>query len=45
MHEEDGQAHVEQDDHADHDGVGTLEGTPATRYGTKRELSDRSFLK
>lgn len=27
MHEEDGQAHVEQDDHADHDGVGTLEET------------------
>lgn len=27
MHEEDGQADVEQDDHADHDGVGTLEKT------------------
>lgn len=33
MHEEDGQADVEQDDHADHDGVGTLEETAAARYG------------
>lgn len=33
VHKEDGQADVEQDDHADHDGVGTLEETSVTRYG------------
>lgn len=37
VHEEDGQADVEQDDHADHDGVGTLEKTSvaAQRHGSK----------
>lgn len=38
MHKEDGQADVEQDDHADHDGVGTLQKTSGA--ASVRSLSD-----
>lgn len=39
MHEEDGQADVEQDDHADHDGVGTLEKR-SVRWLSHTELTN-----